>query len=117
MKMRAPRAAVAREAPAAFELSVHQLAVGFGAARPCDYHDEGAHRGEKDDDVDVESVAHELNGVFKGVDKGVLTHGDGVNESAREDSQNRGGDDLFCDEGESDGDDWGQNGKPAHIYR
>ena len=63
-----------RSSPAAFELSVHQLAVGFGAARPCDYHDEGAHRGEKDDDVDVESVAHELNSVFKGVDKGVLTH-------------------------------------------
>lgn len=44
--------------PAAFELSVHQLAVGFGAARPCDYHDEGAHRGEKDYDAYVESGAH-----------------------------------------------------------
>ena len=53
-----PRAAVAREPPAAFELSVHQLAVGFGAARPCDYHDEGARQGEKDDDADVESGAH-----------------------------------------------------------
>ena len=66
---------------------------------------------------DVYLIGHHGKGVLHGIHNQIATHSCRVNQRTRQDAQNKGDNNFLRNQCEGNGENRGNNGQPANIYR